>query len=198
MGAGGFWGISTAESQIRENASLRDQVARLSAEAGRLRSQLTDSELVIDTQNHTTVALRDELTELHKNKATLETELGFFRKIMVPGETESGIHVERMNIAANGDSKFTIEATLIQVAERPRIVSGSVSFAIEGVSAGESVNLASTELEGTPQTLNFRFRYFQEIEQVVELPAEFQPSRIKVAVIGKNTAPIETEFTWPA
>jgi hypothetical protein len=193
-----LWGVSAAQSQIRQNAELRDEVRELSLQNTLLQSRLTDSELIIDTQNHTSIALRDELTQLHTTNAGLETELGFFRKIMVPGETDQGIHVERMNVAASAESIFVIEATLIQVAERPSIVSGSVTLEIEGTRNGEAVRLTSTELGGSPAALDFRFRYFQALEQTVELPTEFTPNRIKVAVIGKKGTPVEAEFVWPA
>ena len=193
-----MWGVSAAQSQIRQNAELRDEVRELSLQNTLLQSRLTDSELIIDTQNHTSIALRDELTQLHTTNAGLETELGFFRKIMVPGETDQGIHVERMNVAAAAESIFVIEATLIQVAERPSVVSGSITLEIEGTRNGEAVRLTTTELGGSPAALDFRFRYFQALEQTVELPTEFTPNRIKVAVIGKKGTPIEAEFVWPA
>ena len=113
-GAGFLWGVSAAQSQIRQNAELRDEVSELGRQNTLLQSRLTDSDLIIDTQNHTSIALRDELTQLHAANAGLETELGFFRKIMVPGETDKGIHVERMNVAATADSTYVIEATLIR------------------------------------------------------------------------------------
>ena len=154
--------------------------------------------MIIDTQNHTSIALRDELTQLHKANAGLETELGFFRKIMVPGETDKGIHVERMDVAATAESTYVIEATLIQVAERPSIVSGFVTLEIEGTRNGEAIKLTTTELGGSSASLAFRFRYFQALEQTIELPTEFTPNRIKVAVIGKKGTPVEAEFVWPA
>lgn len=193
-----MWGVSAAQSQIRQNAELRDEVRELSLQNTLLQSRLTDSELIIDTQNHTSIALRDELTQLHTTNAGLETELGFFRKIMVPGETDQGIHVERMNVAAAAESIFVTEATLIQVAERPSVVSGSITLEIEGTRNGEAVRLTTTELGGSPAALDFRFRYFQALEQTVELPTEFTPNRIKVAVIGKKGTPVEAEFVWPA
>ena len=193
-----MWGVSAAQSQIRQNAELRDEVRELSLQNTLLQSRLTDSELIIDTQNHTSIALRDELTQLHTTNAGLATELGFFRKIMVPGETDQGIHVERMNVAAAAESIFVIEATLIQVAERPSVVSGSITLEIEGTRNGEAVRLTTTELGGSPAALDFRFRYFQALEQTVELPTEFTPNRIKVAVIGKKGTPVEAEFVWPA
>lgn len=197
-GGAGFWaGVSAAQTQIQQNGSLRDEVTELSNQNSILQSRLTDSELIIDTQNHTAIALRDELTQLHTVNAGLETELGFFRKIMVPGETDQGIHVERLSVSASTTSTYVIEATLIQVAERPSIVSGSVRLEIQGTQNGEPVRLMTADLGGTPTNLEFRFRYFQALEQTVELPTQFTPSSIKVAVIGKKGTPIEAEFVWP-
>ena len=89
-GLGLLWGASAAQSQIQENAALKERVDELTVMNTGLRGRLTDSELIIDTQKYTAVALRDELTQLHKDKAGLETELGFFRKIMVPDGGEHG------------------------------------------------------------------------------------------------------------
>ena len=196
-GAGFCAGVSAAKTQIQQNETLRDEVRELSKQNSILQSRLTDSELIIDTQNHTSIALRDELTQLHTVNAGLETELGFFRKIMVPGETDKGIHVERFSVFASTVSTYVIEATLIQVAERPSIVSGSVRLEIQGTQNGEVVRLMTADLGGVPTNLNFRFRYFQALEQTIELPSDFTPSRVKVEVIGKKGTPVETEFVWP-
>ena len=197
-GGAGFWaGVSTAQFQIQQNGFLLDEVKELSHQNSILQSRLTDSELIIDTQNHTSIALRDELTKLHTVNAGLETELGFFRKIMVPGETDQGIHVEHLSVSLSTASTYVIEATLIQVAERPTIVSGSVKLEIQGMQNGEAVRLMAADLGGSPTNLDFRFRYFQALEQTIELPTEFLPSRIKVAVIGKKGTPVEAEFVWP-
>ena len=197
-GGAGFWaGVSAAQFQIQQNGFLLDEVKELSHQNSILQSRLTDSELIIDTQNHTSIALRDELTKLHTVNAGLETELGFFRKIMVPGETDQGIHVERLSVSLSTASTYVIEATLIQVAERPTIVSGSVKLEIQGMQNGEAVRLTAADLGGAPTNLDFRFRYFQALEQTIELPTEFLPSRIKVAVISKKGMPVEAEFVWP-
>ena len=197
-GGAGFWaGVSAAQFQIQQNGFLLNEVKELGHQNAILQSRLTDSELIIDTQNHTSIALRDELTKLHTVNAGLETELGFFRKIMVPGETDQGIHVERLSVSLSTASTYVIKATLIQVAERPTIVSGSVKLEIQGMQNGEAVRLTAADLGGAPTNLDFRFRYFQALEQTIELPTEFLPSRIKVAVIGKKGMPVEAEFVWP-
>ena len=197
-GLGLLWGASVAQSQIHQNAALKEQVDELTAMNSGLRARLTDSELLIETQKYTAVALRNELTQLHKDKAGLETELGFFRKIMVPDEGEQGLRVKRFSVTSKGESQFVISATLIHVSDRPRVVSGSVKIEVEGTQGGSTVILANSALKGSPEELRFRFRYFQELEQTVVLPQDFAPASLKLVMIGNNRPPAEAQFVWPA
>jgi hypothetical protein len=197
-GLGLLWGASAAQSQIQENVALKERVDELTVMNTGLRGRLTDSELIIDTQKYTAIALRDELTQLHKDKAGLETELGFFRKIMVPDGGEHGLQVERFSVTPKGGSQFVIKATLIHVSERRRVVSGTVKIAVEGTQGGSPVTLSTGALEGSPEKLTFRFRYFQEIEQTVVLPQDFAATAIKLEMIGNNSAPVEAQFVWAA
>ena len=197
-GLGFLWGVSAAQIQIRENSDLRAQAKQLLIENAQLQSKLTDNELIIDTQKYTSVALRDELTTLHKSKAILETELGFFRKIMMPGATRKGLHLERFDVRTKEGSGFVLEATLIQVAERPRVVTGSVVVKIEGTRNGAPEILLSNDLANSSEKLDFRFRYFQQLEQSVELPFDFTPLRVRVAVVANKKTTVKTEYSWPA
>ena len=193
-----LWGASIAQSQIEENVALQERVEELTAVNSGLRDRLTDSELIIDTQRYTAVALRDELTQLHKDTASLETELGFFRKIMVPDGGQQGLQVERFSVTPKGGSVFVIKATLIHVSERPRVVSGTVNIEVEGAQGGSPVTLSGGALASSPEELKFRFRYFQELEQRVVLPQDFVATTVKMAMIGKNTTPVDAEFVWAA
>ena len=193
-----LWGASIAQSQIEENVALQERVEELTATNTGLRGRLTDSELIIDTQRYTAVALRDELTQLHKHMASLETELGFFRKIMVPDSDQQGLQVERFSVTSEGGSAFVIRATLIHVSERTRVVSGTVNIEVEGAQGGSPVTLSGGALASSPEELKFRFRYFQELEQRVVLPPDFAAKTVKLAMIGKNSTPVEAEFVWAA
>ena len=197
-GLGLLWGTSIAQSQIQENGALKERIDELTTTNSGLRARLTDSELMIDTQKYTAVALRDELTQLHKDKAGLETELGFFRKIMVPERGEQGLQVERFSVTPKGESHFVIKATLIHVSERPRVVSGTVKIEIKGAQGGLPVTLSGGALESNPERLAFRFRYFQELEQTVVLPQDFAAATVKLEMIGNNSGPVEAEFVWAA
>lgn len=196
-GIGAFWGLASAQDQIIENRSLLEQVQQLGTENVDLRGRVTDSELVIETQRATSVALRDELTELHKTNAELEIELGFFRKIMSPGELPEGIQIEQFGVDWVEGSQWNVQLTLIQVAERHAVVSGNVALTVIGSLNGEVERLAQKELATEDASLDYRFRYFQTLVQRIVLPEGFLPKAVEVTVRGKKEVVVQSEFAWP-
>jgi hypothetical protein len=196
-GAGVLWGVSVAQDQILQNAGLTERVQRLDADNRALRSKATDFELTIETQKATSVALRDELTQLHKVNADLVTELGFFRKIMAPGEVPEGVQIERFEVESFGDLDWIVRVTLIHVAERHRVVAGDVELVLIDSDDGSEIQLSAANEGENLIARNYRFRYFQTIEQPVTLPENVQPKAVKVTVRGKKGVIAETEFAWP-
>ena len=194
---GVLWGASVAQGQIRENTDLTQRVQGLDTDNKALRARLTDSELTIETQKATSVALRDELTQLYKVNADLETELGFFRKIMAPGEVPEGVQIERFEVEPIGNLQWAVRVTLIHVAERHKVVAGDVEFSLIDEVDGSDIELAATDEAGSVLASEYRFRYFQTIEQRVLLAADDQPKAVKVTVRGKKGVIAETEFAWP-
>ncbi len=196
-GAGALWGVAAAQEQIRENADLNNLVQQLNADNSELRSTVTDSELTIETQKATAVALRDELTQLHQVNAELETQLGFFRKIMAPGEMSAGVQIERLDIRGQGGNEWLVQMTLIHVAERHSVVKGEVQLSvIDGVDGAE-IPIAKVKGGANNATLDYRFRYFQTMEQAISLPPTADPKTLKVTVFGRKGVVAETEFPWP-
>ncbi len=196
-GAGILWGGSVAQEQILENAGLTEKVQRLDTDNRLLRNRVTDFELTIETQKATSVALRDELTQLHKVNADLETELGFFRKIMAPGELSEGVQIERFEVEPVSDLEWVVRTTLIHVAERHKVVAGDVQFTLIDSVDGSEIQLAATDAGENVIPRDYRFRYFQTIEQPVVLPPDVRPKAVKVTVRGKKGVIAETEFAWP-
>lgn len=197
-GTGAIWGLASAQDQIIENRSLHEQVQQLGSENLDLRGRVTDGELVIETQRATSVALRDELTELHKTNAELEIELGFFRKIMSPGELPEGIQIEQFGVDWVEGSQWNVQLTLIQVAERHAVVSGDVELTVIGTRDGEVERLVQKELATEDASLDYRFRYFQALAQRIVLPEGFLPKAVEVTVLGRKGVMVQSEFAWPS
>ena len=71
---------------------------------------------------------------------------------------------------------------------------------VEGLRAGEPTTLALRQItEKSVKDLNYRFKYFQNIEGDIELPENFEPLRMNVEILpgGRQKDKIEKTIDWP-
>jgi hypothetical protein len=96
---------------------------------------------------------------------------------------------------AAGAWRYTI--TLTQNINRGGTTTGQMRFVLEGVQNGKLQSLSWGQLLQNPQSAgqSFAFRYFQELEGNIMLPAGFSPQRVRVSVIG-GFGKQEQMFDW--
>ncbi len=87
--------------------------------------------------------------------------------------------------------------TLTQNLNRGAISRGELRFSIEGVSGGRMRSLPWSELLQVADApgQDFSFRYFQQLEGSVVLPAGFTPQRVKVQ-LRADGATVDQAFPW--
>jgi hypothetical protein len=62
---------------------------------------------------------------------------------------------------------------------------------------GRAASLTLAAIGTQSRVLNFSFRYFQELEAEVELPAQFVPQKLQVEVRPtKGGTPIRQSYPW--
>jgi len=105
---------------------------------------------------------------------------------MAPGEVPEGVQIERFEVESFGDLDWIVRVTLIHVAERHRVVAGDVELVLIDSADGSEIQLSAANEGENLIARNYRFRYFQTIEQPVTLPENVQPKAVKVTVRGKK------------
>ena len=89
---------------------------------------------------------------------------------------------------------------LVQSISHDRRVTGVVRLHIEGSRAGEADELSPDEILIDPESGNipYAFRYFQGLQGVVVLPADFVPDQVNVEILpqGAGGRPILHSFEW--
>jgi hypothetical protein len=88
---------------------------------------------------------------------------------------------------------------LVQSMRQDAFVSGSVIVEIEGVQGNKALQLPLAKAVSDAQAdtqLPFRFRYFQNIEQDIVLPAGFEPRAVTVEVKTAKLAPVRESYPW--
>ncbi|MDH5378667.1 MAG: hypothetical protein OEX00_10115, partial [Gammaproteobacteria bacterium] len=170
----------------RENGALRDKVA------------LLDRSKQVDQQAYTQVD--DTIKKLQEEILELREEVGFYRGIVSPEESSSGLRVERFKVdQTSNDRLYRYKLVITQVLKNHRMARGEAKITIEGLQGGEprelSLSSVSTDKKGS---LRYRFKYFQKFEGDLMLPDGFSPRSVMVSLdgMGKNKN-IEKTFQWP-
>ena len=127
-------------------------------------------------------------------------ELAFYRGIVSPKDSSSGLYLQNFSLLQNGNTQsFRYKVVLTQVLKNSRLISGKVKLQFDGLLHGESKVLQLRAVTAKKvRDLNYRFKYFQNVEGVVEFPEGFSLLRVKVQILprGKQRNMIEKTIKW--
>ncbi len=126
----------------------------------------------------------------------LESELKFYRSIIAPADGERGVKIQDFAVMRGAEPhSYQYKLVLIQALEHNRVVEGTVRLAIKGVR-----DAGPAELEVPDSPIAVKFKYFQNIEGSIELPAEFQPAEVIITLVigAKKPHTTQRSFPWKA
>lgn len=170
----------------RQNMGLRDQVALLE------RGTQMDKQAYEEVSSNIK-ALQEEVLELRE-------EVTFYRGIVAPRETSSGLRIERFELSASSATSrlHHYKLVLTQVLKNHRTIHGVVSIAVEGVQDGKPRVLTLRTLsESRKPNFSFKFRYFQKFEGDLQMPKGFQPRSVEIKVNPSKGKTVKRSFDWP-
>ena len=127
-------------------------------------------------------------------------ELAFYRGIVSPKDSSSGLYLQNFYLTQNGETRsYRYKVVLTQVLKNSRLINGKVKLEFDGLLDGESKVLKLKEVTAKKvRDLNYRFKYFQNVEGVVEFPKGFSLLRVKVQILprGRERDMIEKTIEW--
>ena len=190
-------------SKLAEIQRRREQIAQVAAlqEANeKLRADVAAVELARSVDRKAYTEVEKNLQDLQAQVLKHREELAFYRGIVSPENGIGGLKVQGFQIAATGaDNRFQLRMVLVQSMSQDAVASGSAKIEIEGILSGEPVQLALSEVGGSTRAdglVPFQFRYFQNIEQDISLPADFEPRGVTVEVRLGKQAPVRESYPW--
>ena len=199
--AGGDWARmrARAESLAGERDQLEQAAAQMERENQRLREQLTFTERSAEIDQMACSTVRASLKDMEAEIAELREQVGFYRDIVQPDETQAGLRVHGISLRQLTESRhFTAVLTLVQSVRGNRNVSGQTSMWIDGLQNGEPLRLDLGAINaGDGGSLEFSFKFYQELAVDFTLPEEFVPTRLVIWADpqGANNR-IERQFDW--
>jgi len=197
----GFSRAGFDNSNLREErVLLRDQLQleRKRTQEMRARIAVLERAAQVDKQAYGVVEAsqkqsQDEMLELKE-------EVAFYRGIVAPSETASGLNIPSFTVTGiGGIGVYRFKLVFTQMKSNQRLVKGYARVVFEGVKDGAQVQLSLKQVSGgTLDKLKLRFKYFQNNEGEIVLPKGFLPSRVLVELVpsGKGATRLKKTFDW--
>ena len=170
----------------QQNTQLRETVAMLE------RSSQVDRQAFNEVSAHLR-ELQDELMEIRG-------EVAFYRGIVSPEDSASGLRLQSLRWRPNGnDRDWRMVLVLTQVLTNAQLIEGEVTIRVEGVQNNEAAVYPLNRLASNgSEKLSFSFRYYESIEEDITLPEGFVPQRAHVHIVprGRNRSEISKSIDW--
>lgn len=193
----GGWGLWRAYGPTPANAGerLREATARIDAleqEAATLkRSDQISRQANADLQG--TLAERDE------EIAGLRADVAFYERFVGATGQRHGLTVHELKLEPQRDPQlWHFVATLTQNLNRGAVNSGRLLLSVEVSDAGRMQKLAWGALRQQQNApgIEYSFKYFQQVEGDLVLPAGVKPVRVIARLVPSSGAAVEQSFTW--
>jgi hypothetical protein len=191
---------SERDKLLDERRELTAKLRTSHAEIEKLKDQVVYLQRSQEIDQQACATVKNSLASLQEDVAGLQEQVAFYRGIVSPDTSGSGIRVYEFKIhptAANAVYRYDL--VLIQSVRRDRRIAGRIEISLQGSANGQTQVRRLSELTVTGESnLVFSFKYFEEFGGEFRLPDGFRPTRAVVAVLpdGGAAPRLESTFDW--
>ena len=180
-----------------ERRQLTGEVETLTARVRELEAQLATVEIAKRVDREAYAQVEKSLADLQQQLGEQSQELAFYRGIVSPADGTVGLRVQRLLVQPTAEpGRYRLRIVLIQAARQDAIVTGTVAITLDGQRGGSAASL-DLEALGRERPLPYSFRYFEEVETEVQVPADFAPARVQIEVRPRGAeAPVRASYAW--
>lgn len=188
---------------MKDHARLQSSIDHLQADNRTLQARIIELETANAGQAREDQVVTRTISELQAQVARQTEELAFYSAVVAEGSPEIGLRVGTVRLSsAKPADHYLVHVSLVRAGKTDGMTTGTVSLTVDGQGAGgKPVTLDSQTLAaGGPTHVPYDFRYYQELDQPVVLPAGFHPEHLTVQVSSsrKEVAPLTQTFPWSA
>jgi hypothetical protein len=192
----GGWGLWTVFAPRPGDA--RAQLAAQAARIATLEQQATTLARSDQVSREANRDLQGTLAERDEEIAGLRADVAFYERFVGSTAQRHGLAVHQLHMEAQPGGAWHFVATLTQNVNRGAVNDGRLTLAIEGSRGGRMEKLQWEALRQQPDApgIDYSFKYFQQVQGDVMVPAGLQPVRVVVRLAPAQGEPVEQSFTW--
>ncbi len=195
FGGWGAWTVfRTASSEQPTLAQLHAQQRKIDDLEQRAATLARSDQISRDANTD----LQGTLAERDEEIAGLRADVAFYERFVGATAQRRGLAVHELKLLASGEQSWHFIATLTQNLNRGAVNAGRLQVSVEGTRAGKLQRLTWADLRQQPNApgVEYSFKYFQQVEGDLVLPADFKPTRISVRLAPQGGSAVEQSFSW--
>ena len=176
-------------------SDLADTQAALASEQARV--AVLDRE--IDVLRRANALLRESEGARQGEIAELQADLAFYRRLGGASGSQAPLAVHYLELQPTQSPQvYRLIFTLTQNLRWAAVISGRVELGLDGIKDGAASHLGSEQLlPEAARPLEFRFKYFQQLERLLTLPEGFEPNRLTIRLVSAGLPqPVERAADW--
>lgn len=197
---GRFDGGYNKFAEIQRRREFSAQVETLTGANEKLRAEVAAAELTRNVERQAYAEVEKSLADLQAQVLKHREELTFYRGIVSPEDGIGGLRVQSFQIQpGSAESHYRLNLMLVQSMRQDAAASGTVEIRVEGARGGKPEQLPLSQIGGSTRAdglVAFQFRYFQELEQDIAIPTDFEPRAVTVEVRSGRLAPVRESYPW--
>ena len=184
----------------QQRTELEVKIEHLEAENRGLRTRLAELDTIRLGRAREQAEVARAMGDLQAQVAKQSQELAFYRGVVAQGAANLGLKIEDLRItAAPRPDVYVAHLALVRSGRAETVAAGTLLLSVDGELAGGEKTLDLAALTGgRQQTLRYNFRYFQDFDQELSLPAGFRPAHLVVEVHSSrgDVTPLSQTFLW--
>ncbi|MCY4530989.1 MAG: hypothetical protein OXC84_01420 [Gammaproteobacteria bacterium] len=184
---------------VREHAEFKSGLAKAMVINDDMRREIANLKLGKEVDSRALEEVRLRIKELQNQIAQLDEELLFYKVVMLQDVGDHGLRIRSLDVNATAPNRYRYSLLLTQVSDRYDYIQGDVQINLKGLEGQQEKALPLRELDNNQkEQINFRFKYFQNIDGELALPQEFEPQEFIVVAqsSGQNAKRLEKRFNW--
>ena len=184
----------------QQRTELEVKIEHLENENRELRTKLAELDTIRLGRAREQSEVARAMGDLQAQVAKQSQELAFYRGVVAQGAASVGVKVEELRISASAQpGVYVVHMALVRSGRAETLAAGTVQLSVDGEFAGGDKTLDLATLSGGRQhDLRYDFRYFQDFDQELTLPAGFKPAHLVVEVQSNrhDVTPLSQTFLW--
>lgn len=186
---------------IRERAELRSQIEQRDDTIRELRRMAADYETFRAAQERERSEVSRTIGELQAQVGRQKQSLAFYEGIVTKDANKADVAIQQVRVtpSPNGADRFKVHVMLVQPSRPDSTVAGNVSLTVEGQQSGAAAKLDTAALTaGRSREISYSFRYFENMDPEIVIPAGFSPERLTVEVRSsrRGVEPVVQTLVW--